>query len=95
MPMEPEIGSVTELVLFGVRSRLRTQAPGRNQVNLVQSRKREHSRKPEELHVNIEQGSPGPCLELFARHHRMNRSQWGNEPDGVERPGRSAQLPLF
>lgn len=71
--------NVTELVLFGTRGRLRTLAPGRRQVNIIVSRKREHSRKPDELYDTIEQCSPGPYLELFARHYRQRWSQWGNE----------------
>lgn len=71
--------NVTELVLFGVRGRLRTLAPGRRQVNYLQSRKREHSRKPDELYPIIEQCSPGPYLELFARRKQPNWRQWGNE----------------
>jgi len=71
--------NVTELVLFGVRGGLRTLAPGRRQVNILLSRKREHSRKPDELYDIIEQCSPGPYLELFARHARSNWTQWGNE----------------
>src|SRR5919201_1382668 len=42
--------NVTALVLFGVHGSLRTAAPGRRQVNLIASRKREHSRKPDELY---------------------------------------------
>jgi N6-adenosine-specific RNA methylase IME4 len=71
--------NVTELVLFGVRDSFRTLAPGRRQVNLFTSMKREHSRKPEELYDIIESCSPGPYLELFARHRRVNWKQWGNE----------------
>lgn len=71
--------NVTELVLFGTRGSLRTLAPGRRQVNLISTRKREHSRKPDELYDVIEQCSPGPFLELFARHHRDGWSQWGDE----------------
>jgi N6-adenosine-specific RNA methylase IME4 len=42
--------NVTELCLFGVRGKAaRTLAPGRRQVNLVGTRKREHSRKPDEF----------------------------------------------
>jgi MT-A70 len=38
--------NVTELILFGVRGKnARTLAPGRRQVNLLATRKREHSRK--------------------------------------------------
>ena len=71
--------NVTELVLFGVRGKLRTRAAGRRQVNLMSSRKREHSRKPEEQYPIIESCSPGPYLEMFARHHRHGWTQWGNE----------------
>ena len=62
--------NVTELVLFGVRGSIRTLQPGRRQVNLVATRKREHSRKPDELYDIVEKCSPGPYLELFARHIR-------------------------
>lgn len=71
--------NVTELVLFGIRGRMRTLPPGRSQVNIVSTRKREHSRKPDELYPLIERCSPGPYLELFARHPRKNWAQWGNE----------------
>jgi len=70
--------NVTELVLFGVRGSLRTRTAGRTQVNLLASRKREHSRKPDELHDIIEQCSPGPYIELFARHIRQGWDHWGN-----------------
>ncbi len=71
--------NVTELVLFGVRGNLRTLAPGRRQVNLLATQKREHSRKPDELYDLIEQCSPGPYFELFARHAREGWASWGNE----------------
>ena len=71
--------NVTELVLFGTRGNLRTLAPGRKQVNIVISRKREHSRKPDELYPIIERCSPGPYLELFAREKRPGWTQWGDE----------------
>lgn len=71
--------NVTELLLFGVRGRMRTLAPGRRQVNLLRSRKEEHSRKPEAMYELIEACSPGPYLELFARQRRDGWSQWGDE----------------
>ena len=71
--------NVTELVLFGVRGSMRTLKPGRTQVNLFGTRKREHSRKPDELYDVIEACSPGPYLELFARFRRPGWHQWGNE----------------
>ena len=71
--------NVTEMVLFGVRGSLRTLPPGRRQVNLFASRKREHSRKPEQLYDIVEACSPGPYLELFARHPRLGWARWGAE----------------
>lgn len=71
--------NVTELILFGVRGNMRTLKPGRTQVNLFSTRKREHSRKPDELYNLIEACSPGPYLELFARFPQKGWSQWGNE----------------
>jgi len=73
--------NVTEMVLFGVRGKLRTLQPGRRQVNIMTIRKREHSRKPDELYDIIEACSPGPYLELFARHGRPLWLQWGDEID--------------
>jgi N6-adenosine-specific RNA methylase IME4 len=72
--------NVTELVLFGVRGRdNRTLSPGRRQVNLIAERKREHSRKPDQMHEIAESCSPGPYLELFARSARPGWHVWGNE----------------
>ena len=71
--------NVTELVLFGARGNLRTLAPARSQVNLLGTRKREHSRKPDEFYPIVERCSPGPYLELFARYPRTGWDVWGNE----------------
>lgn len=71
--------NVTELLLFGTRGNMRTLSPGRTQVNFLATRKREHSRKPDEMYDLIERCSPGPYLELFARHRREGWVQWGNE----------------
>lgn len=71
--------NTTEMVLFGIRGRLRTLAPGRRQVNMIRSRKREHSRKPDELYKIIEACSPEPYMELFARGKRAGWDQWGDE----------------
>jgi N6-adenosine-specific RNA methylase IME4 len=73
--------NVTELLLFGVRGKLRTLAPGRRQVNVIARRKREHSRKPDEQYALIEQCSPGPYLELFARERTPGWTCWGDEVD--------------
>ena len=74
--------NVTENILFGVRGKnARTLKPGRRQVNYLESRKREHSRKPDELYPIIEACSPGPYLELFARGRREGWAAWGDQAD--------------
>ncbi|GEB96065.1 MT-A70 family methyltransferase [Microbacterium lacticum] len=75
--------NVTEPILFGVRGSQRTLAPARSTVNMIETRKREHSRKPDEQYDLIEACSPGPFLEMFARYPREGWSAWGNE-SGVE-----------
>lgn len=50
------------------------------------TRKREHSRKPDEQYDIIEACSPGPFLELFARGTRPGWSYWGNQADDAYRP---------
>lgn len=72
--------NTTEIILFGVKgNNVRTLKPGRTQVNVIKSRKREHSRKPDEQYEIIEKCSWGPFLELFARGKRKNWTVWGNE----------------
>lgn len=74
--------NVTELILFGVRGKnARTLDPGRSQVNFLATRKREHSRKPDEQYKILTDCSPGPYLELFARGARSGWSSWGNQAD--------------
>lgn len=73
--------NVTEILLFGTRGKMRTLAPGRRQVNIHASHKREHSRKPSGIYRIIESCSPGPYLEIFARETWPNWTQWGDELD--------------
>ena len=74
--------NVTEVLLFGVRGKnARTLKAGRRQVNYFCSRKREHSRKPDEQYAIIEACSAGPYLELFARGERKGWASWGNQAD--------------
>ncbi|MCE9589765.1 MAG: S-adenosylmethionine-binding protein [Planctomycetes bacterium] len=73
--------NVTEILLFGMRGKMRTLAPGRRQVNIMATRKREHSRKPSAAYGIIERCSPGPRLELFARERIIGWTQWGLEVD--------------
>jgi N6-adenosine-specific RNA methylase IME4 len=79
--------NVTEILLFGVRGKnARTLAPGRSQVNMIQSRKREHSRKPDEQYKIIEDCSWGPRLEMFSRGKRRGWTAWGNQAEEDYKP---------
>jgi len=79
--------NVTELLLFGVRGKnIRTLQPGRSQVNLIATRKQEHSRKPDEQYAIIEPCSEGPYLELFARGRRDGWTSWGAQAEERYRP---------
>jgi N6-adenosine-specific RNA methylase IME4 len=79
--------NVTEILLFGVRGKSpRTLPPARTQVNLLATRKREHSRKPEEQYQLIESCSGGPYLELFSRGVRRNWTSGGNEAHNTYAP---------
>ncbi|MDH3381909.1 MAG: MT-A70 family methyltransferase, partial [Flavobacteriaceae bacterium] len=76
--------NTTEILLFGIKGKMRTLQPGRSQVNIIKTRKREHSKKPDEQYSLIEDCSPGPYLELFARGKRKNWDQWGNQVEDYE-----------
>ena len=80
--------NVTEMILFGVKGSLRTLAPGRRQTNIIVHRKREHSWKPPTLYQIVEDCSPGPFVELFARERRPNWEHWGDEVDTYEKTRR-------
>ena len=59
---------------------------------LVIAPRREHSRKPDEVHERIEQLCDGPYLELFARQTRPGWDAWGMQSglfdDGPKRTRR-------
>ena len=79
--------NVTELLLFGVRGKnARTLPPGRSQVNIMRTRKREHSRKPDEQYKIIEECSFEPRLEMFSRGTRRGWTVWGNQADDGYKP---------
>lgn len=82
--------NVTELLLFGTRGKLRTLQPGRTQVNIMISRKEEHSKKPDQVYDLIQRCSPGPYLELFARARVEGWTQWGDEVDSYDPPNYKA-----
>ncbi len=80
--------TATELLLFGVRGRLRTLAAAQRQVNLIASRKLPQARKPEVIYGLIERCSPGPYCELFGRRPVAGWSRWDGAASarGATRP---------
>lgn len=48
---------------------------------VILDRRREHSRKPDEIYARIERLVDGPYLEMFARQRRAGWDAWGNEVD--------------
>ncbi|MGH7173775.1 MAG: MT-A70 family methyltransferase [Gemmataceae bacterium] len=76
--------NVTEMLLFGIRGKLRTKQAGRKQVNILLARKQEHSWKPEEQYGLIEACSPDPYIELFARRQREGWTCWGDQAETYE-----------
>jgi N6-adenosine-specific RNA methylase IME4 len=79
--------NVTEMLLFGVKGKnARTRSAGRRQVNYLESRKREHSRKPDEQYAIIEECSTGPFLEMFSRGTRRHWAVWGNQAAADYKP---------
>ncbi len=64
-----------------------------NQPTILEARRREHSRKPEEFYQLVEQLCPTTTkLELFARQKRDGWHAWGNE---VEKFNILAEVPTF
>ena len=74
--------NVTEILLFGTRgTKARTLKRGRSQPNIISTRKREHSRKPDEQYEIFESCSWAPYLEMFSRGKKEGWTCWGNQSD--------------
>lgn len=73
----PTFNTCTEFALFCRRGSL----PSKERIprNWWEWNRREHSAKPEAFIDMVEQVSPGPYVELFARRHRLGWDVWGNE----------------
>lgn len=69
--------SATEHIVFATRGNLRLTGPCRP--TLFLHPRAPHSVKPDFFYDVIEEQSPGPFLELFARRLRPGWDQWGNE----------------
>lgn len=68
-----------EYVILGRRGSPKRLTKAMHQI-IVQPR-REHSRKPDEFFVRVEEYCDGPRLELFSRQRRPGWTSFGNEVD--------------
>lgn len=82
-----------EMCLIGTRGRPKRLSKAVKQ--LIVSRRREHSRKPEEAYAKAQALFPGPYLELFARTERPGWSTWGNEVGKFDAEDRELTCPEF
>jgi N6-adenosine-specific RNA methylase IME4 len=71
--------SAAELWLLGTRGSPKVRS--RSVRNLIVAERREHSRKPDQMHDDIERLFDGPYLEMFARAPRDGWTVWGNQTD--------------
>lgn len=67
----------TEFILWSKRGQLKAAA--KVDSTWWKWTRTKHSRKPEAFLDLVEQVSPGPYLELFARRQRLGWDTWGNE----------------
>jgi N6-adenosine-specific RNA methylase IME4 len=81
--------TTTEFVIVAQRINSGTHAHGqrtngvRVPTSWFQWPRGEHSEKPEEFYAMVEQVSPGPYLEMFARRSRIGWDVWGDEAPSV------------
>lgn len=81
--------TTTEFVIVGQKIREGTNAHGartngyRSDTSWFVWPRGQHSEKPEAFLDLVEQVSPGPCLEMFARRARFGWDYWGDESLGT------------
>jgi len=71
-----------EMCLLATKGKPKRISSSVNQ--LLVSKRREHSRKPDEMYSKIEDLLSGPYIELFARTQRQGWDSWGNQVDKFE-----------
>lgn len=74
--------SAAEFYLVGTIGKPRVTS--RSIRNLIVAPTREHSRKPDQMHGDIEALYAGPYAELFARQRRPGWDAWGNQTEKFE-----------
>jgi N6-adenosine-specific RNA methylase IME4 len=71
--------NATELCLFGIKGKAKFGPATHGRHNVIETLRLEHSRKPDGVYDLIEEVSPGPYLELFARRSRNGWTAWGDQ----------------
>lgn len=71
--------SASELWLLGTRGS--PEVKSHSIRNLIIAERREHSRKPDQMHTDIEKMFDGPYHEMFARQRRPGWDAFGNDLD--------------
>lgn len=75
-----------EMCLLATRGRPKRRDGGVRK--LLHAPRREHSRKPDEIYLRVEQLCEGPYIELFARQRQPGWDSWGTEADTGINPKR-------
>jgi|GEM_PF-438472 len=76
--------SAAEFYVVGTIGKPRVQS--RSIRNLIAAPVREHSRKPDQMHQDVEALYAGPYAELFSRQRRPGWETWGNDIDRFAAP---------
>lgn len=82
MKMGHYFRGATEHIVFGVKGSLALQTADALPTLWLWPRL-PHSEKPDAFYDLVEQASPGPYLELFARRARFGWDYWGNQSLGT------------
>lgn len=69
----------TELLLYGYKGKMNLNTKGKYIPTLIVEKKTKHSVKPITVYELLENNSPTPRIELFARKKREGWDVWGNE----------------
>lgn len=79
-----------ELLYICKRGKFPCPRPAPFPYSVIRGQRREHSRKPDQLHSDIERAFPGTRkIELFAREARQGWQAWGNQTDKFNEKGES------
>ncbi len=69
----------TEFCLYAYKGLINIEQKGKAIPTIITEPSREHSKKPDLMYELIENNTPEPRIELFARHKRPGWDVWGNE----------------